>query len=110
MRDADIGSVLVVEDGQLAGIVTDRDLVVKAIAMGLDPATEPVGPIATANVATATPDMSVHDAAALMADHQVRRLPVLQDGRLVGVVSMQDVAQASGPAVSGMAEQGITAE
>jgi CBS domain-containing protein len=111
MSEDGIGSVLVIEDGQLAGIITDRDLVTKGIARGLDAATEAVGPIASVDVVTATPEMSVRDAANLMADHQVRRLPVLDNaGRVVGIVSMQDVAQASVPAVSGMAEQGITAE
>jgi CBS domain-containing protein len=108
MKDDDIGSVLVVTDGQLAGIVTDRDIVTKAVARGLNPDTEPIGPIASERIVTATPTMSVRDAANLMADQQVKRLPVLDGGQLVGIVSMQDVAQAAGPAVSGMAEQGIT--
>ena len=110
MRDSDIGSLLVVQDGQLEGILTDRDIVIKAIAMGLDPTTETIGSLTSTNVTTATPEMTVHDAANLMADRQVRRLPILDGSRLVGIVSMQDVAQATLPAVAGMAEQGITAE
>jgi CBS domain-containing protein len=108
MADDKIGSLLVMSDGHLAGIVTDRDIVTKAIARGLNPQTEPVGPIASEIMVTATPRMSLRDAAALMAERQVKRLPVLDGGQLVGIVSMQDLAQATPPAVSGMAEQGIT--
>lgn len=109
MADDDIGSLLVMTDGQLAAIVTDRDIVTKAIARGLDPKTEPIGPIATALLATGTPDMTLRAAATVMAERQVKRLPVLDGGIPVGIVSMQDLAQAAAPAVTGMAEQGITA-
>lgn len=110
MADDDIGSLLVVSDGQLAGIVTDRDIVTKAVARGLNMETQAIGPIATELLVTAPPDMSIRAAAALMAERQVKRLPVLDGGIPVGIVSMQDLSQAAAPAVTGMAEQGITSQ
>ena len=94
MRDEDTGVVPVVENGRAVGIVTDRDIVVRAVADGqLD---RPVRDIVSGDVITARPDMSTKEAAQLMSDHQVRRLPVVENERLVGIVSIGDLAVKEG--------------
>jgi len=93
MRDADIGAVLAVDGGEVKGIVTDRDIAVRAVAEGRDPATTPVSEICTSEVVTLTADQSVDDALRLMQEHDVRRLPVVQDGRAAGIVSLGDVSK-----------------
>jgi CBS domain-containing protein len=91
MRDEDTGAVPVVENGRAIGLVTDRDIVVRAVADGgqLD---RPVRDIATTNIVAVTPDMSTREANELMREHQVRRLPVVEGDRLVGMVSLGDLA------------------
>lgn len=94
MRDEDTGVVPVVENGRAVGIVTDRDIVVRAVADGqLD---RPIRDIVSGDVVTARPDMSTREAAQLMSDHQVRRLPVVENERLVGIVSIGDLAVKEG--------------
>jgi CBS domain-containing protein len=95
MREEDTGVVPVVENGRLVGLVTDRDIVVRAVAQGMPP-TERVGLIATKEIEAVTPDLSTKDAARIMAEHQVRRLPVVEEGRLVGIVSLGDLAVKEG--------------
>ncbi|HEU4657324.1 MAG TPA: CBS domain-containing protein [Capillimicrobium sp.] len=92
MRDSDVGDVLVADGGELKGIVTDRDIVVRAIADGRDPSSTKVGDVVTEPVTTVTPDQSASDAARIMREKDVRRLPVVQDGRPVGIVSIGDLA------------------
>jgi CBS domain-containing protein len=91
MREGDTGAILVEENGTLAGIVTDRDIVVRAIADGRDPET-PVGEIATRDARTVTPDSDVDEAIRIVREDDVRRVPVVQDGRPVGIVSIGDLA------------------
>ena len=91
MRDNDTGAVPVVENGRPVGIVTDRDIVVRAVAED-GQLNRPVRDIVSANVVCATPDMSTHEAADLMSEYQVRRLPVVENDRLVGIVSLGDLA------------------
>jgi len=79
-------------DGRLCGLVTDRDLVTRCIASGRSPASTPVREVMTANVVSARPDMDSSAAAGLMGRLQVRRLPVLENGRLCGMVSLGDLA------------------
>ena len=95
MRDADTGAVPVVDNGRPVGIVTDRDIVIRAVADGgqLD---RPIRDIVTGSVVSASPDMSTREAAALMSEHQVRRLPVVENNRLVGIVSLGDLAVKEG--------------
>jgi CBS domain-containing protein len=90
MRDEDTGAVPVCDNGRAVGIITDRDIVVRAIAEGQSG--RPVRDIATREVISARPDMSTREAAELMSEHQVRRLPVVDGGRLVGIVSLGDLA------------------
>jgi CBS domain-containing protein len=95
MRDEDTGAVPVVENGKILGMVTDRDIVIRAVADGakLD---GPVREIVSSDVVCATPEMSTRDASKLMAEHQVRRLPVVENDRLVGIVSLGDLAVKEG--------------
>ena len=94
MRQQDVGPVPVVENGdRLAGIVTDRDIVLRVVAEGGDPQSTTVGEIMSRDLVTVDPDQPLDEALRLMAQHQVRRLPVCEeDGRLVGIVAQADVA------------------
>jgi CBS domain-containing protein len=93
MRDTQIGAVLVVNDGQLSGMVTDRDLVVRGLAEGMDPE-DPVGPLCSGDLVGVAADAGVGQAEQLMREHAVRRLPVISDGQVVGIVSLGDIAVA----------------
>lgn len=79
-------------DGRLYGVVTDRDLVTRCLASGRSPGVTPVRDVMTAGLVTATPDMDAEKAAELMGRRQIRRLPVLENGRLCGMVSLGDLA------------------
>jgi CBS domain-containing protein len=93
MDQEDIGSVPVLEGDRLTGIVTDRDIAVRAVAKGKDPRGMPVREITSRDLVTVGPDDDLSDALKLMASYQVRRIPVVDaEERLVGVVSQADVA------------------
>lgn len=92
MREGDIGDVIVTREGRADGIVTDRDIVVRAIADGRDPQSTPVGEVCTANPVALEPQQSVDEAVKAMREHDIRRLPVVKDGRPVGIVSLGDLA------------------
>ncbi|MDO5535182.1 MAG: CBS domain-containing protein [Propionibacteriaceae bacterium] len=89
----DVGSMPVVDGDTLVGVVTDRDIVINAVAKGLDPQETPVTQIATSNVVTVEASANATEVAALMAEHQVRRLPVVDGGKVVGMVAQADVAR-----------------
>jgi len=91
MRELDIGDVLVEQEGRLAGIVTDRDIVVRAIAEGRD-VTSKLGDIVSSEVVCITPAESADDAIRLMRERALRRVPVVENGRPVGIVSLGDLA------------------
>jgi CBS domain-containing protein len=91
MRDSQVGSVLVVNDGALAGLVTDRDLVIRGLAEGAGP-DSPVGPLCTGDLIGVAADADLYQAAQLMRENAVRRLPVINEGQVVGIVSMGDIA------------------
>lgn len=99
MRDRDIGDVIVKKsDGSgLCGIVTDRDIVVRAIAGGLDLATSTVEDVCSHDLVTIGPDEAIGRAVELMTDRAIRRLPVVEEGELVGFVSLGDLAEDRAP-------------
>jgi CBS domain-containing protein len=93
MRDYGIGAVLVAQEGQLRGIVTDRDIVVRVIAAGRDPAATPVADVCSADdLVTATPGEDADVAVDRMREHGVRRIPVVEGKRVVGILSLGDMA------------------
>jgi CBS domain-containing protein len=92
MKSDDIGAVLVEDHGSVAGILTDRDIVVRAIAEGRNPSSTKVGDVVSRDVKTLTPDSSVEDAIKIVREQNVRRIPVVQDGRPAGIVSIGDLA------------------
>jgi CBS domain-containing protein len=107
MEAEDVGSIPVLEGEQLTAIVTDRDIVVRAVAKGKDPRGMPVREVFTTEIVTIGPDQDLSDALQLMAANQVRRLPVVdEENRLVGVVSQADVAlEAKEKSVGEMVEE-----
>ena len=99
MRDWGVGAVLVVRNESLYGLVTDRDLVVRAVAEARG-ADEPVGPLSSGNLIGVDADANVREAMRLMREHAVRRLPVLENGQVAGIVSLGDLAMLDEPALS----------
>src|SRR5438105_4611030 len=93
MAKGDIGAVLVGQDDRLVGMITDRDIVIRALAAGKGPATS-IGEVMSRDVKYCYDDQDLGDVAATMADLQIRRLPVLsRDKRLVGVIALGDIAR-----------------
>ena len=97
MHDANIGDVLVVDNGNLCGIVTDRDGVIRAIAEGREPASTTLADICSQKLSTVSPTDSVDHAVQLMRQKALRRLPVVENGHAVGIVSLGDLAQNRDP-------------
>jgi CBS domain-containing protein len=97
MRTNDIGDVLIVDGDRVLGIVTDRDIVVRALADGRDPTTTTVGEIASRDTVSVEPDQPAADAVQLMRERALRRLPVCEGTHLVGVVSLGNLATARDP-------------
>ncbi len=93
MASEDVGPVPIVDGGRLVGIVTDRDIVVRVVAEGQDPSSATIGEIASSDLVTVQPDTDLQEAERLMADNQVRRLPVVEGDRLVGIVAQADIAR-----------------
>lgn len=92
MREEGVGSVIAVDDGQVAGIVTDRDIAVRAVAEGRNPDETTVGEICSRDITTLSPDQTVEEAVALVRDKDIRRLPVVENGHPVGILSLGDLA------------------
>ena len=100
MQQGDFGSMPVLDNGQLAGVVTDRDIVVRGVALGLAP-TEPVSKVMTIQPVCVGSDCDLQEAAQLMQDKQIRRLYVTNNDALVGVVALADVVDAANDRLSG---------
>jgi len=109
MRDEDVGVAPIVEGDKLIGVLTDRDIATRVVAEGKDPQQTTVREVASKNVVTVDPQQELDEALRLMAQHQVRRLPVVEeDGRLVGVVAQADVAREADPERTGEVVQEIS--
>jgi CBS domain-containing protein len=91
MKELDVGAIPIVDQDHLMGMITDRDIVIRGVAEK-HPGSTKVEEIMSKTLVTVSPDTSSKDAAKLMADHQIRRLPVVENGRLVGIVSLGDFA------------------
>jgi len=109
MRDEDAGVAPIAEDDRLVGVVTDRDIAIRVVAEAKDPGSTKVTEIASQNVVTIDPQQDLDDALRLMANHQVRRLPVVEeDGKLVGILAQADVARHAEPARTGKVVEEIS--
>lgn len=98
MHDDDVGGVIVThDDGTIAGFITDRDIVIRVIAEDHDCTSTRVGQVCSTEMVQLSPDQTLEDATRAMAEHSVRRIPVVEDGKPVGVVSLGDLAQARDP-------------
>jgi len=98
MRDEDVGIAPVVEGERLVGTLTDRDIAVRVVAEGKDPQTLKARDVASTSLITVAPQQDLDEALRLMANHQIRRLPVVEgDGRVVGVLAQADVAEEAKP-------------
>lgn len=94
MRDEDVGLAPIVEGDRLVGTLTDRDIAVRVVAEGRDPEATKAREVASTDIVTVEPTQNLDEALRLMAQHQVRRIPVVEDGgRLVGIVAQADVAR-----------------
>jgi len=92
MRDEHIGSLPITDDEELVGMITDRDITTRVVAEAADPKMTSVGDVVSRDLISVEPDEELEEAVQLMASHQVRRLPVVENGRLVGIVAQADVA------------------
>lgn len=93
MRDNNIGDVIVTKkDGTVCGVVTDRDITVRVVAAGQDPSSTKLADICTRDVVSISPDTDIDEAVRMMRDHAIRRLPVCEDGKPIGIVSIGDLA------------------
>lgn len=92
MQQNNVGAIPVCDKTGVVGMVTDRDIVVRNVVMGVDPKKTPVSNIMTTGVATVTPDTDVNRLGGIMSDNQVRRLPVVDNNTLVGIVALGDLA------------------
>jgi len=109
MRDEDVGLAPIVEGDRLVGTLTDRDIVTRLVAEERDPGSTPVSEIASSDPVTVDSQQTLDDALRLMAQHQVRRLPVVEpDGRLVGVVAQADIAREAGERQTGVLVEEIS--
>ncbi|HEY8910480.1 MAG TPA: CBS domain-containing protein [Desulfosporosinus sp.] len=110
MKKDDVGSIPICDKNKIVGVITDRDIVLKVVAVGGDPSSTSAKDIMTTKVISVTADQDVHEAADLMAKYQIRRLPVLEKGNLIGIVALADLAtekihiNEAGDALSGISQ------
>jgi CBS domain-containing protein len=110
MRDQHIGSLPITDDEKLVGVITDRDITTRVVAEAADPQSTSVGDVHSRDLITVEPDTDLEEALQLMARHQVRRLPVVESDRLVGIVAQADIAlseneKTTGELVGAISEQ-----
>jgi CBS domain-containing protein len=108
MREEHIGSLPITEDEQLVGMITDRDITTRVVAEAADPTTTPVGDVYSRDLVSIAPDEDLEEALQLMARHQVRRLPVVESGRLVGIVAQADIALGESETKTGQLVEAIS--
>jgi CBS domain-containing protein len=109
LRDEDVGLAPIVDGDKLVGTLTDRDIAIHVVAEGRDPESTTVREIASTRLVTIDPGQDVEEAARLMGEHQIRRLPVVEeDGKLVGVVAQADIAQHASADATGRIVQKIS--
>lgn len=110
MKEHDVGSIPVCDGNRISGIVTDRDITIKSVASGKDIKSQHVSDVMSTKVVTGNPSMSLDEASRLMSEHQIRRLPIVDNNSLVGMVALGDLAtetksdQLAGFALSGISE------
>ena len=92
MKQHDVGSIPVCSNNQIVGILTDRDITLRCVAADRNAQQQKVGDIMTSNPVVGKPDMDVHDAARIMSEKQIRRLPIVQDDSLVGMLALKDIS------------------
>ncbi len=106
MKQHDIGSIPVCSGDHVVGIVTDRDITLRCVATGQSCQQQKVGDIMTSNPVLGSPDMDVHEAARLMSQNQIRRLPIVQENSLIGMLALGDISVE--PSQQGSAGQALT--
>ena len=97
MRKGNVGDVIVLEGDEVCGIVTDRDIAMRAVAEGMDPASVTAGEICSRDVVSLSPNDTVEDAIRMMREKAIRRLPIIENGQPMGIVSIGDLARARDP-------------
>jgi Predicted signal-transduction protein containing cAMP-binding and CBS domains len=105
MSEYNVGSIPVCDRDKVIGIVTDRDITLRSVAKGMESSTQTVRSIMTSNPVTGSPEQDIHDAARIMSERQIRRLPIVDQGKLVGIVALGDIAVE--PTLSDNAEEAL---
>jgi CBS domain-containing protein len=109
MREADIGSLPITDDEKLVGMITDRDITTRVVAAAADPKVTSLAEVYSRDLVSVEPDNDLEEALRLMARHQVRRLPVVENGRLVGIVAQADIALSENETRTGELVEAISA-
>ena len=109
MREQDIGSLPITDDEKLVGMITDRDITTRVVAEAADPKLTSVEDVYSRDLISVAPDNDLEEAVRLMARHQVRRLPVVENGRLVGIVAQADIALRESETQTGELVEAISA-
>jgi CBS domain-containing protein len=109
MREQDIGSLPITDDEKLVGMITDRDITMRVVAEAADPKVTSIEDVYSPDLISVEPDKDLEEALVLMARHQVRRLPVVEDGRLVGIVAQADIALRENETKTGELVEAISA-
>jgi CBS domain-containing protein len=109
MREEDIGSLPITDEEKLVGMITDRDITTRVVAAAADPKMTSVADVLSRDLVSVEPDNDLEEALGLMARHQVRRLPVVENGRLVGIVAQADIALRENETKTGELVEAISA-